>query len=162
MMTNELAPCPFCGSEAKLFSRNLIGCSKTVECGATIDLGASFMTLEHDAVVKVLTEQWNSRSQTQEAVAEVCSTAKGDNGWLIVCDTTMLINQSRDPKLKRGDKLYTSQPNDKAEIARLREALERIASSEAFDFSRALHKENDAELIARMKYARDALAMKGE
>ena len=43
------------------------------------------------------------------------------------------------------------------EIERLRAGLERIDSMEAFTFSRAAHKVNDAELIARQNYARAVL-----
>jgi hypothetical protein len=48
----------------------------------------------------------------------------------------------------------TSWTNNNARINQLEAALERLGSSEAFECGRALNSKRDAELIARMDYAR--------
>lgn len=47
--------------------------------------------------------------------------------------------------------------NNGREIGRLRAALERIASMEAFETSRAIDQIHDAELLARIEYAQASL-----
>lgn len=48
----------------------------------------------------------------------------------------------------------------KEERDKYRAALERLGSTEAFVLSRMIDKERDAELIARLEYARSAVAIK--
>ena len=60
-------------------------------------------------------------------------------------------------KLKRR-KLWIDGATDR--IAELEAKLKRLGSSEAFDVARSIDKERDAELIARMDYANEALGEK--
>ena len=48
----------------------------------------------------------------------------------------------------------------RAEAARLRAALERVGSMEAMTLGRMIDQHRDAELLARIKFARAALASK--
>ena len=59
---------------------------------------------------------------------------------------------------KRGNRDYALVKR----IAELEAKLKRLGSSEAFDVARSIDKERDAELIARMDYANEALGENDE
>lgn len=130
---------------------------------------------KEDDVYKQCVEDWNEASRA--------TALQGDAGepdaWMVTTEfiSDLVFNKAEAEHNYRNatiTALYTSPPNTSAKLigidwsedyihemqARLDkaiEALKRIASNEAFDFSRALDKDKDSELIARMNHASEAL-----
>lgn len=71
LASNErnLLPCPFCGSAAQVFGKNIVGCIETVKCTATVDFG------HYDGLDEVVAA-WNRRAV--ETPAE-----ESDSGWYV-------------------------------------------------------------------------------
>lgn len=67
-MTNELKPCPFCGSEAKLFTARG-KCNQIVRCVAC-NVSPGYRQTKKEAI-----EAWNTRAEPQKvAIANVTFT----------------------------------------------------------------------------------------
>lgn len=58
----EPLPCPFCGKPGKIYGQNMVGCSDSVNCGATIDFGHWCGTDDDGTPAEhFVLEQWNKR-----------------------------------------------------------------------------------------------------
>lgn len=123
--------------------------------------GRVIAKFSHEAEAEAFCRVVNQLSQPQEAVAVLIA----DPMFLPALNVPLMDWKVDVTNLPIGTELYTSQPNDKAEIARLREALNAViyTGNQMASSMVGCEKERMAEAMNNFIKARDnALAMKVE